>query len=316
MSEVYVRGERKRKADEAFSAYVSGEVTGKAAFVRVYGEEIKHMDDYMEALIGGPWVISDAYLSVACWRPEFSPKNEKIDYVVAWVRFPDLPSPLFDKKFLLNLGNSIGKAIRLDVHTTQRKRGRFARMCVELDLNKPLVPDFNVEGQILSVVYESLGLLCNKCGRVWHLKDGCKAFHRKLNEEGMTVDEVESTKKNEGAKEGDKGLWKTVQRYKRPRHQDMEYQNMQSGSQFSVLQEEQGEEVLDHGEVIGQGQGLKSITVEREQRKGTQFKQSKQGKLEGAMGHPKENVLSKTSLKGRAAQESLKKEEKQERVAW
>ncbi|KAI9082420.1 hypothetical protein K1719_035563 [Acacia pycnantha] len=71
--------------------------------------------------------------------------------------FPDLPTPLFDKKFLLNLGNSIGKAIRLDVHTAQRARGKFARMCVELDLTKPLVPEVNVEGQLLSVVYESLG---------------------------------------------------------------------------------------------------------------------------------------------------------------
>ncbi|KAI9118163.1 hypothetical protein K1719_010495 [Acacia pycnantha] len=122
-------------------------------------------DDYMEALTGGPWVISDAYLSVARWRPEFNPKNERIDSVVAWVRFPDLPAPLFDKKFLMNLGNSIGRAIRLDIHTAQRARGKFARMCVELDLTKPLVPEFNVEGEVLSVVYESLGMLCNKCGR-------------------------------------------------------------------------------------------------------------------------------------------------------
>ncbi|KAI9080603.1 hypothetical protein K1719_037464 [Acacia pycnantha] len=82
-----------------------------------YLVNFQHMDDYMEALIGGPWVIVDAYLSVGRWRPDFSPKHERIKSVVAWVRLPDLPAPLFDKKFLLNLGNSIGKAIRLDVHT-------------------------------------------------------------------------------------------------------------------------------------------------------------------------------------------------------
>ena len=65
----------------------------------------------MESLTGGPWVISDAYLSVARWRLDFSPKQEKISSIIAWVRFLDLPAPLFDKKFLLNLGNSIGKAI-------------------------------------------------------------------------------------------------------------------------------------------------------------------------------------------------------------
>ncbi|KAI9111971.1 hypothetical protein K1719_017661 [Acacia pycnantha] len=68
-------------------------------------------------------------------RPEFNPKDAKINSVIAWVRFPDLLAQLFDKKFLLNLGKSIGRATRLDVHTTQRARGKFARMYVELDLS-------------------------------------------------------------------------------------------------------------------------------------------------------------------------------------
>ncbi|KAI9121220.1 hypothetical protein K1719_008253 [Acacia pycnantha] len=147
----------------------------------------QHQDDYMEALIGGPWVISDLYLSVARWKPEFNPKRERIESVVDWVRFLNLLAPLFDKKFLLNLGNSIGKAIRLDIHTAQRARGKFARMCVELDLTEPLVPEFNVDGKTLSVVYESLNLLCNKCGWYGHNRVGCEAFHRRQAEEGMEV---------------------------------------------------------------------------------------------------------------------------------
>ncbi|KAI9117743.1 hypothetical protein K1719_011158 [Acacia pycnantha] len=78
-----------------------------------YLVSFQHLDDYMEALMGGPWVILDAYTNVARWRPNFCLKNAKIESVVAWVRLPDLPAPLFDKKFLLNLGNAIGKAIRV-----------------------------------------------------------------------------------------------------------------------------------------------------------------------------------------------------------
>ncbi|KAI9097505.1 hypothetical protein K1719_025276 [Acacia pycnantha] len=171
-----------------------------------YLVNFQHMDDYMEALIGGPWVIIDAYLSVGRWRPDFSPKRKRIKSVVAWVRFLDFLAPLFDKKFLLNLGNSIGKAIRLDVHTAQRTRGRFARMCVELDLDKPLVPEFNVEGQVFSVLYECLGQICDKCGWVGHMKEGCDAFHKRNIEVAMTVDEDGTNQKNEVEKEGDKGL--------------------------------------------------------------------------------------------------------------
>ena len=61
-----------------------------------YLVSFQHNEDYMEALTGGPWVITDAYLIIARWRPEFSPKREKIESVMAWVRFPDLPVPLFD----------------------------------------------------------------------------------------------------------------------------------------------------------------------------------------------------------------------------
>ncbi|KAI9094517.1 hypothetical protein K1719_026637 [Acacia pycnantha] len=147
----------------------------------------QNMEDYMEALIGEPWVISNAYLSVGRWKPEFNMKHERIESIVAWVRFLDLPAPLFDKKFLLNLGNSSSKAIRLDVHTAKRTRGRFARMCVELDLKKPLVPEFNVEGQVLSVVYESLGQLCNKCGRMGHLKEGSRFAALQVDTEDVPI---------------------------------------------------------------------------------------------------------------------------------
>ncbi|KAI9126830.1 hypothetical protein K1719_002426 [Acacia pycnantha] len=62
-----------------------------------YLVSFQHSDDYMEALTGGPWVINDAYLNVSRWRLDFNPKNEQITSMVAWVRFPDLLSPLFDK---------------------------------------------------------------------------------------------------------------------------------------------------------------------------------------------------------------------------
>ncbi|KAI9078128.1 hypothetical protein K1719_039896 [Acacia pycnantha] len=159
---------------------------------------------------------------------EFDPKMATIDSVVAWVRFPDLPAPLFDKKFLLSLGNSIGKAIRLDIHTAQRTRGKFARMCVELDLTKPLIPEFCVERQMLSVVYESLGALCQHCGRV----------------------------------EDDGGRWKTVNRPRRQRNAGWIPKEQQGGSRFSVLRDEfeNGKEKLDEPSLTQQNVLIKNST--------------------------------------------------------
>ncbi|KAI9075964.1 hypothetical protein K1719_042086 [Acacia pycnantha] len=185
-----------------------------------YLVSFQHSDDYMEALTGGPWVINDAYLNVARWCPEFSPKSERIESVVAWVRFPDLPAPLFDKKFLLNLGNVIGKAIKLDV---------------------------------LSVVYESLGLLCNKCGYFGHVKEVCEDFHRKCNEERME--------------------W--------PRRQTRVFshpQSNQNGSRFSVLSE--GAEVEDNynGDEMDKGKKVEVGETGRVQGDELAREQRRQGK--------------------------------------
>ncbi|KAI9080882.1 hypothetical protein K1719_037191 [Acacia pycnantha] len=279
-----------------------------------YLVNFQHMDDYMEALIEGPWVIIDASLSVGRWRPDFSPKRERIRSVVAWVRFPDLPAPLFDKKFLLNLGNSIGKAIRLDVHTAQRTRGKFARMCVELDLDKPLVPEFNVEGQTFSVLYESLGQICNKCGRVGHMKEGCDAFHKRNMEVAMTIDEDGANQKNEVEKEEEKGLWRTVQRTRRPRKQTMGPQKQQSGSRYAVLQTDLGETHIEGMEGNDQGQILSKEGAQEGQERGVHVKQNKHGKSVDMGSLNKEHEKTKPRNKGRVSQDSKRVEESIEKV--
>ncbi|CAN1836499.1 hypothetical protein LINPERHAP1_LOCUS34792 [Linum perenne] len=37
------------------------------------------------------------------------------------------------------IGNCIGKTVRLDLATSEGTRGRYARVCVEADLTKPLL---------------------------------------------------------------------------------------------------------------------------------------------------------------------------------
>ncbi|KAI9077968.1 hypothetical protein K1719_040097 [Acacia pycnantha] len=36
-------------------------------------------EDYMGDLIGGPWVILDAYLNISRWKPKFNPRSETIE---------------------------------------------------------------------------------------------------------------------------------------------------------------------------------------------------------------------------------------------
>lgn len=56
-----------------------------------------------------------------------------------WIRFPSLGMEYYDENVLMALASAVGKPIHLDIRTIEASRGKFARVCVELDLNQPVV---------------------------------------------------------------------------------------------------------------------------------------------------------------------------------
>ena len=59
--------------------------------------------------------------------------------VVVWARLPKLPIEFYDPTSLLKIGKAIGLVLRIDSHTVNGARGRFARLCVQVNLDKPLI---------------------------------------------------------------------------------------------------------------------------------------------------------------------------------
>ncbi|KAL7177603.1 hypothetical protein ACSBR2_030877 [Camellia fascicularis] len=55
-------------------------------------------------------------------------------------------------------------------------RGKYARVCVEMDLRKPLISYLTIGRYHYVVEYEHLNLLCFACGRVGHRKEKCPDF--------------------------------------------------------------------------------------------------------------------------------------------
>ncbi|OMP00911.1 reverse transcriptase [Corchorus capsularis] len=137
---------------------------GEGFFVAKFSLE----EDLQFALAEGPWVIFGHYLTVRRWRPDFRPSEAVINSTAAWIRFPELPTEYFDERFLLALGNTIGRAIKVDKTTHFAFRGKFARVCVEIDLNKKLVPNVMVDDRWTRVEYEGLPLFCFHCGYIEH----------------------------------------------------------------------------------------------------------------------------------------------------
>lgn len=129
--------------------------------------------DYNRALFEGPWMVADHYLLVQRWRPNFINRAKKESKIAVWIRIPELALELYNLKFLTRLGSSLGNFLKMDQLTTFHHRGQFARICVELDLNKALTPHVIVRGEKARLEYEGLHAVCFTCGIYGHRMDTC-----------------------------------------------------------------------------------------------------------------------------------------------
>lgn len=107
------------------------------------------------------------------WNSNFDPMQDKTEKLIVWVRIPCLPIEYFDFAFLKKVGEKIGKPIRADHKTGTTARGRFVRICVEVDITKPLLTMFKMKKRVRQIEYEGLHLVCFDCGIVGHRKEEC-----------------------------------------------------------------------------------------------------------------------------------------------
>jgi hypothetical protein len=131
--------------------------------------------DKEKVITGGPWLIFDHCLAVAHWTPEFASPNAKVDKTIVWVRFPGLNLVYYDESFLLAMASALGRPIKVDTNTLKIERGKFARVCVEIDLTMPVVGKIWVNGHWYKVQYEVLHLICTSCGCYGHLGRNCSS---------------------------------------------------------------------------------------------------------------------------------------------
>ncbi|KAH1064538.1 hypothetical protein J1N35_029525 [Gossypium stocksii] len=67
----------------------------------------------------------------------------------------------------------IRKVVKLDFHTDNRSKGRFARLAVFLNLEKPLISQVLVDDATQRVEYEALPTVCFGYRKYGHVKDLC-----------------------------------------------------------------------------------------------------------------------------------------------
>lgn len=79
----------------------------------------------------------------------------------------------YDESVLWVLASMVGTPVKVDLHTLNVARGRFTRMCVEIDLAQPVVGRVGINGEWYHVQYEGLHIICTQCDCYGHLQKYC-----------------------------------------------------------------------------------------------------------------------------------------------
>lgn len=84
-----------------------------------------------------------SYLSVRIWEPNFVLKELQIQTTTIWIQISQLPTEFYDKEILEKM-REIGKLLKNDACTSATLRGRYARIYVQVPLDKPLMITINI----------------------------------------------------------------------------------------------------------------------------------------------------------------------------
>lgn len=132
-------------------------------------------NEYFLALAGGPWFMFQYHFSIQQWVPNFRKKTQYNNKMFIWAQFKNLPIEYFNGDALFKLAQAIGRPIKMDYHTSEVTRGRYARVCIEVDTNIPLPPYVRINSIKQEIAYELNAVFCNKCGKIGHFSIKCQA---------------------------------------------------------------------------------------------------------------------------------------------
>ncbi|MBA0598099.1 hypothetical protein Gorai_007878 [Gossypium raimondii] len=159
------------------------------------------------------------------------------------------------------IGQNIRTVTKIDEHANGVRRERFACLAVSVDLKKPLVPKFKINGRIQRVEYDSLLNFYFKCGLYGHNTDWCMANNEPLSDSqanwGVHTNIVEGLQKRVGKKAF--GPWMLIERWHRGKGWSMglvkivTYGTTIGRSRFRALEEDHPEDTIDNcGSIVGE----------------------------------------------------------------
>ncbi|KAJ8760849.1 hypothetical protein K2173_021887 [Erythroxylum novogranatense] len=133
------------------------------------------VDDDIVQEVSGKW--KDA-LIVKVYERKPSMGLDIIDlgfsfYLAKFAKKEDMLRIVFDGPYIVGVASAVEMPIKVDRQTSMAIREHFARVCIELNLEQPLVPKVFIGGAWNHIEYEGILKVCSGCGRVNHRIQNC-----------------------------------------------------------------------------------------------------------------------------------------------
>ncbi|KAJ6731273.1 hypothetical protein OIU85_021979 [Salix viminalis] len=122
-----------------------------------------------EVLARGPWMFGGKTILLQQWQSGFKFDKNKIKTIPVWARLQGLPFPLWNKQGLSMAASMVGRPLASDEATLHNTRVEYARVCIEIDADVPLVHHFQVASSLseepitVDVMYEWKPSRCETC---------------------------------------------------------------------------------------------------------------------------------------------------------
>ncbi|XP_039119178.1 uncharacterized protein LOC120255418 [Dioscorea cayenensis subsp. rotundata] len=130
-----------------------------------------------QLFLDGPWSVNGIILQMCPWKTFFEPSFVKLNSAAIWVQFHNLPVECWDGDVLETIASNFGNLIKVDEFTSTLARSKYARVCIEIDLSKPLCRGFwigdDFQKVFVVVMYERLPIFCYNCGLIGHGSKSC-----------------------------------------------------------------------------------------------------------------------------------------------
>lgn len=84
-----------------------------------------------------------------------------------WICFLVLPVEYYTMQWLYGACNKIRQMLKVDDTTLFASKGKFVRICVEVDIPKPLKERYTLRGRSFKIQYEGFEYSVFQVGKIW-----------------------------------------------------------------------------------------------------------------------------------------------------